>query len=211
MRDYSQVTAEELLRICVDLGEVDAWDEFLRRFHQLVISVLVRTARRYTRNWARDIDDLQSEVHLRLCAKGAKALRDFVPRHPGSAFGYIRVIAVCVVHDYYRGSAENTVEDFPLENLVEPDVMEWQSLRQDIDNILRRKATEKERQLFWLYYLQGMTAKEIAALPTIRLSVKGVESAYGRLGRMVKRELAVPPESGGERENHGNIVSGGSA
>ena len=211
MPSYSQLTAEELLEVCAELGNTDAWDEFLRRFHPLVISVLVRTARRYTKSFAQEIEDLEAEVYLRLCANGAKALREFAPRHPGSAFGYIRVIALCVVHDRFKRKSGNIVEDFPLERLVEPDVMEWRLVLRDVDDILRRNATEKERQLFWLYYLHGMTAKSIAALPTINLSVKGVESAYGRLGKMVRRELAVPPASGGKRENRGNVVSEGSA
>ena len=211
VRDYSQVTAEELLEICVDLGHVDAWNEFLRRFHSLVISVLVRTARRYTRNYTQEIDDLEAEVYLRLCANQARALRAFVPRHPGSAYQYIKVIAVCTAHDHFKRTAGNSVEDFPLENLVERDVLEWRMLIQDVDRILRRKTSEGERQLFWLYYQHGLTAKAIAAMPTFSLSVKGVESAYGRLGRMVRRELAVPPSSGGGRESRGKVVSEGSA
>lgn len=197
--------------MCADLGDADAWEEFLRRFRPLVISVLVRTARRYTASYAQEIDDLEAEVYLRLCAKGANTLRSFKPRHPGSAYGYIKVIAACVAHDHFKKPAGNRVEDFPLENLAQPDMTEWQSFIRDVDTILRRKVSEKERQLFWLYYLHGLTAKEIAALPTVNLSVKGVESACARLGRMVQKEMGIPPPSGGRRKSLRKIVSEGSA
>ena len=33
---------------------------------------------------------------------------------------------------------------------------------------------DRDRKIFWLYYRQGMTAKEIAGLPQIGLTLKGV-------------------------------------
>ncbi len=46
---------------------------------------------------------------------------------------------------------------------------------------LRRRATPRDRQIFGLYFLQGMTAREIAELPDIGLTVKGVEAVIHRL------------------------------
>jgi RNA polymerase sigma-70 factor (ECF subfamily) len=43
--------------------------------------------------------------------------------------------------------------------------------------------------IFWLYYEQGMTAKAIAALPSINLTSKGVESAISRLTRLVREQV----------------------
>jgi RNA polymerase sigma-70 factor (ECF subfamily) len=49
---------------------------------------------------------------------------------------------------------------------------------------------ERDRTVFWLYYQQGFSAKAIAALPSIGLSEKGVESAILRLTREVRNRLA---------------------
>jgi RNA polymerase sigma-70 factor (ECF subfamily) len=40
---------------------------------------------------------------------------------------------------------------------------------------------ERDRVMFWLYYRQGYTAEEIARLPAIGLTAKGVESALRRV------------------------------
>ena len=48
---------------------------------------------------------------------------------------------------------------------------------------------ERDRNLFWLYYLQGLTADEIAALPASELSAKGVESALRRVTTWLRNEM----------------------
>jgi DNA-directed RNA polymerase specialized sigma24 family protein len=48
---------------------------------------------------------------------------------------------------------------------------------------------ERDRALFWLYYLQGFTAEEIARLPVAGLTAKGVESALRRVTRWLREEI----------------------
>ena len=48
---------------------------------------------------------------------------------------------------------------------------------------------DRDCTIFWLYYQQGMSAKDIAALPTMGLSAKGVESAIFRLTRLVREQV----------------------
>ena len=48
---------------------------------------------------------------------------------------------------------------------------------------------ERDCLIFWFYYLQGMSAKAIAALATIRLTAKGVEAVIFRLTRCVREQL----------------------
>jgi hypothetical protein len=59
-----------------------------------------------------------------------------------------------------------------------------------VDDVLRRQASDIHRQIFWLHYRQGMTAKEIAGLAYLGLSEKGVESVLFRLVRLVREEFA---------------------
>jgi RNA polymerase sigma-70 factor (ECF subfamily) len=49
--------------------------------------------------------------------------------------------------------------------------------------------SERDRAIFWLYYLQGLTAEEIADLPVAGLSAKGVESALRRVTQWLRGEL----------------------
>jgi DNA-directed RNA polymerase specialized sigma24 family protein len=60
---------------------------------------------------------------------------------------------------------------------------------------LRKHATERDCQIFGLHYLAGMTTKEIAAIPGMGLTVKGVESVLVRLKRFIQENL-----NSGERE-----------
>lgn len=43
--------------------------------------------------------------------------------------------------------------------------------------------------IFLLYYRQGLTASEIAALPSLDLTTKGVESVIARLTYMIRSHI----------------------
>jgi RNA polymerase sigma-70 factor (ECF subfamily) len=181
--DYTDLQPEELLRVCADLRNAAAWDEFIHRFHPAIYRAVLRTCRRYGQ-FGRDLyDDLVQDTYLRLSAKDAKALREFVPRQPGSAYCYVQVIAMRVTQDYLKRKDILRTEELPPDqpDVAAPDKAEWLATRLAIDDVLRKRASERDRQIFWLYYLQGMTAKEIAAIPHVGLTVKGVEAVLQRL------------------------------
>jgi len=189
--DYSGLTAEELLRVCGDLRDDAAWDEFIRRFHGAIFAAVLRTGRRYAL-FHRDVcGDLVQETYLRLSANQAKALHEFVPRHPGSAFCYVQVIAIRVTLDYCKKKDFRHLQELPETppDIAAPDNAAWLALKAEIGYLLSKRATERDRQIFGLYYLQGMTAKEIAALPGMGLTVKGVESALTRLTRLIRENF----------------------
>jgi DNA-directed RNA polymerase specialized sigma24 family protein len=50
--------------------------------------------------------------------------------------------------------------------------------------------SERDRTIFWLHYRQGLTATQIAAIPTLNLTVKGVESTLWRLKELVKHRMS---------------------
>jgi hypothetical protein len=54
---------------------------------------------------------------------------------------------------------------------------------------------QRDKLIFLLYYQQGMTAQDIASLPTVSLSVKGVESTLLRMTRFVRQQLAEKPRA----------------
>lgn len=189
--DYSDLTGEELLRVCADLRDATAWDEFIRRFHAAIYAAVLRTGRRYAQFQRGLCDDLVQETYLRLAAREAKALREFVPRHPGSACCYLQVIAVRVTHDCCKKKDFHRLQELPVDppDVAAPDKTEWLARKTELGDLLRKHATARDCQIFWLHYGQGMTAKEIAALASIGLTVKGVESVLLRLKGLIQENF----------------------
>jgi RNA polymerase sigma-70 factor, ECF subfamily len=197
------MSIEELIRACGDGGNTAAWEEFIRRFHSLIAGVVVATSRRWGVSSPSLADDLIQETYLRLCRDRCRLLREFQAEHPEAFFGYLKVIAVNVVHDYFRARYSKkrgyTVTEEGIEGLAElasgtgtPAGIERAILLEEIDTILLRLSggePPRDRAIFWLYYRQGFTADAIAALPAVRLTVKGVESVIHRLTRTVRESL----------------------
>ena len=179
---------EELVSKCADMRDARAWDRFLTRFNPLIVGTVARTIRRYGVDRAGLRDDLVQDVYLKLGANQARVLRRFKPLYRGGVFGYLRVIAANVVHDYFKTSAGKHPDDDLLpDDVIGEDKAEWWLLLREIDDLLWKSGTsERDRQIFWLYYRQGMAAKEIAAIPAFQLSTKGVEAAIVRLNRLVR-------------------------
>ena len=71
------------------------------------------------------------------------------------------------------------------------DVMEHGILLSEIDGYLKRRAFaptfSRDYSIFWLYYKEGLTAKAIAEIRCIGLTIKGVESTLLRLTKLVRQ------------------------
>jgi RNA polymerase sigma-70 factor (ECF subfamily) len=70
--------------------------------------------------------------------------------------------------------------------------VEWLSLIAQLDGLLKlypKTVSQRDRDLFWLYYRQGLTAEAISRIPAIGLSAKGVESALQRLTRLLRETI----------------------
>src|SRR5205085_9859049 len=63
----------------------------------------------------------------------------------------------------------------------------------EINEYLKRCLTgpdrERDRNIFWLYFRQGMSTKEIASLPAVGLGTKGVGSVIERLKRSIRQHI----------------------
>ncbi len=183
---------EDLLQQCADMDDTEAWETFLVRFNPLIEATVVSIIRRYGSDGAGLRDDLVQEVYAKLCANRAKVLRDFEPRYPGAVFGFVRVIAANVVHDYFKSRQGQVpgVDATPLpDNLAAPDEeRDGCCLIRDIDDVFRQASVSaRDRQIVWLYYRHGMSAKEIAAIASLKLTTKGVESVIVRLKDLIRK------------------------
>ena len=200
--DYTTVTVAELVDACAR-HDAAAWQEFLRRFHRIIAITASRIARRWGVTSPQVVDDLAQETYLKLCADGARLLREFQSDHPDAIFGFLKVVAASSANDHFKalyagkrgGSrAPESFEDAKSGALVpHPGVLsppERSLLLNDVEACLRvvapAETRERDQAIFWLYYRQGLTAKQIADLPSIDLSVKGVESTLHRLTQLVR-------------------------
>jgi RNA polymerase sigma-70 factor (ECF subfamily) len=200
----SEESPEELLRECANLGRAPAWERFLHCFNPLIVATVVRTIRRYGPDRAGLRDDLAQDVYLKLSANRAKVLREFKPRYPGAVFGYLRVIAANVVHDHFKSKAGKHPDSSALpEEAAGQDKTEWLVLLREVDELLQKPpVVARDRQIFWLYYRQGMSAKEIAAIRNLKLTTEGVESVIVRLNKLIRRAF-----EDGERQSSSGVVS----
>jgi len=203
---HSSISVEELIRSCAESNNGEAWEEFVVRFHRPISLSIVRTAYQWGGIPRQVVDDLVQETYLKLCADKCSLLLNFAAKHPEAVAGYIKTIAVNAAHDYFkslrsqkRGSGEvaQLLED--VEPVTRPgslggqDAMEREVLLKEINRCLETCSEgpdqERDRLIFWLYHQQGMSAEAIAALPTVGLTAKGVESAIRRLTHLVREQV----------------------
>jgi RNA polymerase sigma-70 factor (ECF subfamily) len=202
------MSLEELIQACAENGDEAAWEEFIQRFHTMIAAVVLRTARRWGESSPSLIDDLIQEAYLKICCDRKRLLSEFTPRHPEAFYGYLKVVTTNVVHDYFRaqrsqkrgsGQTEYSTDETLLATASPhmeraADRMHHAVLLKEVDRALCAALAgdelKRDRAIFWLYYRYGLTAAAIARLPSISLTVKGVESVVHRLTRFVRERLA---------------------
>ena len=207
MAPYPELSSAELVRACAGSKDEGPWAEFIRRFQVVIAVTVLRTASHWGEPTRSQLDDLIQDTYLKLCENDSRLLRSFQPRHEDSIFGFLKVVAANVVHDHFksawaakRGAAQTEAMTEPVEinsraTLVEGFETVSQRIQlQQIDKILRQvtsgKDQDRKRIIFWLRHRQGLTASEIAAIPSIGLTTEGVESVLMRLAIMIRSHLA---------------------
>ena len=200
------IAANRLARICAYSTKAPEWEEFVR----LVTPVVAVTARRVSQLWSDEsgatVSEIVQEVFLKLCEDERRILREFEDRGNDSFLKLIRMITASVATDHFRRTrAEKRggrIGAVPLESVhIEKELsdgesiraVEWPTLMAQLDGLLRLypdTVSTRDRNLFWMYYMHGMTAESIARIPTIGLGAKGVESALLRLVRLLRLTIA---------------------
>ena len=206
MSRHSSMSVEELIRACAEANDSAAWDEFVSRFHRPISLSIIRTAYQWGEIPQQVVDDLVQDTYLKLCTNKCYQLLEFAARHPDAILGYVKTIAVNVAHDHFkslhsqkRGSGEvnQIMEDADPkaapsgpggQEAMEREVL-FRQIDECIETCLEGPDRDRDHTIFWLYYQQGMTAKDIAALPKIGLSAKGVESVIVRVIRLLRERM----------------------
>lgn len=191
--DFKNLSIQELLDHCLRTDDQAGWKEFVERITPTICGVAYNTWNNHSGRCDPDvIQDLIQKTLLKLFDKEKKALHEFVPEHENSFYGYVRIITRNVVLDEVRKPQR---ED-PLEEALEFTAGGAFSDRAPLNHLLLREveqrlekltADEEEKGIFWLYFRSGYTAKEIAEMPEIKLSIRRVEAILYRLVRQLRR------------------------
>ena len=203
---YSSLPLVEILCLCAGPRDDEAWDEFVSRVAKPLNLIIKHTVSRWGKPSRELVEDLTQATYLKLWEGGRTLLRDFAIARPEAALRYLKRIAANATHDYFKHrhsqscGGENwhvsTVDVDPEAGHGTPgelDDIARQVFLREIDEHLQRCLTEpdheRDRMIFWLYFRQGLSTREIASLPGIGLGAKGVGSVIERLKRSIREQI----------------------
>ena len=203
---YSSLSLPELVCLCIGPCDDGAWEEFVARVGRAISLTILRVASLWGEPSRTVVEDLVQVTYLKLWEDNCRILRDFAIQNPNGILGYLKKVAANSTHDYFRhgrsqsagGSrAHVSTSDVDVEAGKQvhgsQDRIAFQILLNQIDEHLKGHLTgpdqERDRTIFWLYFRQGMSTKEIGSLPTIGLGPKGVGSVIERLKRCIRERI----------------------
>lgn len=205
---YSSRPLKDLVCLWAGLGDDEAWKEFVARVGRPIGLTVLRTARQCEEPCRPLLEDLVQDTYVKLWEARCR-LRDFAIEHPEAILGYIKITAANTTRDYIkqlRSKKKGGDKPHVPTSEVDPEDpksqrrIDFRVLLREIDELLKHCLTEpnqeRDRMIFWLYFRQGMSTKEIASLPSIGLSAKGVGSVVERLDCCIREQvLSLPADS----------------
>jgi len=203
---YSSLSLTEVVCLCAESSDDEAWEEFVSRAGRPISLAIMRTASQWGEPSRSMVEDLVQLTYVKLWEGGRDLLRDFALQHPEAVLGYLKRMAANVTHDYFKhGHSQTSGGNKPhvSTNDIEPEAgkelrgsqesIAFSIFLKELDEYLRISLTgpdqERDRLIFWLYFRQGMSTKEIASLPNIKLSPKGVGSVIERLKQAIREQI----------------------
>ena len=203
---YSSLSLKDVVCLCAGPCDDAAWEEFVFRVGRPIALTVMRTASLWGERSASLVEDLVQATYLKLWENSCCLLRDFALQHPEFILGYLKKIAANTTHDYFKHRRSlSSGGDTPHISTSDVDLEATQGSHgsqerialllflTEIDDWLKCALTgpdqERDRSIFWLYFRQGMSTKEIASLPTIGLTTKGVGSVIERLKCYIREQI----------------------
>jgi RNA polymerase sigma-70 factor (ECF subfamily) len=203
---YASLSLKDVVGLCAGPRDDEAWIEFVSRVGKPLSLTILRTASMWGSPSRALVEDLTQAIYLKLWQGGRILLREFAIERPEALLGYLKRIAANATHDYFKHShsqssgGENwhvsTIDIDPAAGHGAdggPDNLALGIFLREIDEHLTRCLTgpdqERDRMIFWLYFRQGMSTREIASLPGIELGAKGVGSVIERLKRGIRERI----------------------
>src|SRR6516225_10031249 len=215
---YASLPLKDVVCLCAGPCDNEAWEEFVSRVGKPIGLMIMRTASLWGRPSRSVVEDLIQVTYLKLWQGGRNLLRDFAIQRPEAILGYVKKTAANATHDYFKHghsqSSGGAQEHLSMSD-VDPEAGKEAHGSQDkiafgiflnqIDQHLKcclaGPDQERDRMIFWLYFRQGMSTKEIASLPAIGLGAKGVGSVIERLKHLIRDQIVgSPPDSNRHEE-----------
>jgi RNA polymerase sigma-70 factor, ECF subfamily len=203
---YPSLSLTDLIYLCAGPCDEDAWREFVSRVDRPISLTVLRSAALWGDPSRTIVEDLVQTTYLKLWEDNCRRLLEFSLQHPHAILAYLKKVAANVTHDHFKhqrsqssGGSEAHVSTADIDPEAGHDAdgsqqqMDHAVFVQEIDDCLRRGLAgpdaDRDRTIFWLYFRQGMSTKEIASLPTVGLTAKGVGSVLDRMKRVVRMQL----------------------
>jgi len=197
----------ELLRQCArDLQNEELWQQFYARYKRKILLYLLRAFRMvggHSDEFLRFADDWLQEVFTKLVQNEGHVIRSFRGTTEVSVNAFLASIALSIVVDQLRSQSalRRRAQVVPLDQLqdvssprVDP-VARFSALLEliDVEKALRTdeesKNPERDLLIFRLHFVEGLSAREIASIPGLKLTTSGSEKVLSRVrNRLVRHQ-----------------------
>jgi RNA polymerase sigma factor (sigma-70 family) len=203
--DDSQITVSDLISRCVQ-GDENAWSIFVSRYARRISLYVVRA---YPgQPTAESVRDLSQEVFVKLLADDMAAIRRLRTITEEGLLAFLASVAHSVVVDEMRRlrSAKRAAQVIPLEDVDRdpsafPEIqapaspefelaekLEVERFQAILRSVLTGPNAERDALIVQMYFLDGMSAAEIARVRGFGLSVSLVEGVIHRVRKLLREK-----------------------
>jgi RNA polymerase sigma factor (sigma-70 family) len=167
------------------------------------------------------VEDITQDVFVRLMDDGRRAMAQFKGRNENSFYTYLNAIATNLVRDHIKmlraqrrpqvaasldeprrsNSPEEldeflTMADKLMSSEPGPDAIivvgEFRlHISEALDQASRGTSTKRDRLIFRLYFLEGLTIDEITTYRSVRLTQSGIEKRIMKIRSTIKKNLGL--------------------
>jgi RNA polymerase sigma factor (sigma-70 family) len=211
----------ELLSLCGRGGDAVVWDEFVARFNRRIVSFIIRERRArgivQGANEAEVVGDLTQEVYVRLLAHDRRALRNFHGDSDLAVVAYLARVVRAVVGDHLRrersqkrsvrlvsitespdGDGASVGDTLEADAGAAPDrLMSERLMAERLRTLVTSSGgtnAVRDAMIFQLHVLEGLSAREIAAMPSLKMSLAAVETALHRTRDRLRATIGDPSD-----------------
>jgi RNA polymerase sigma factor (sigma-70 family) len=199
----TQTTISNLISRCVE-GDENAWRMFVARYTRRISLYIIRAYPGSTT--AETVKDLSQEVFVKLLADNFAALRRLRTNTEEGLLAFLALVAHSIVMDEMRRlqSAKRAVQIVPLEEVAQglsafpeiqgprspefelADKLEIERFQATLRSVLTGPNAERDACIVQMYFLDGMSACEIARIHGFGLSVSLVEGVIHRVRKLLR-------------------------
>jgi RNA polymerase sigma-70 factor, ECF subfamily len=184
------------------------WELLLKDHGAVFERAVMRVAHRFGVNTIDDINDALQEACLNLSAK-ARSGRIPEQLDDDHLEAYLKACVANAAHDYFRkrrALRRDILASVPLQETRVSNAdgsaavdLDREVLLHEVEQMIG--GSQRDRDVFLMYYRHGWTAKEISTIPSIGLTPKGVESLLQRMITALRNRVK-PPQTAEKKKDY---------